>query len=224
MTALLSALLAAVGACEDERILVGIDGPDAAGKTTLAQALAAALAPRAVLRCSVDSFHRPAAGRRRRGALSPDGCYRDSYDYCALVERLLVPFAEGAPSVVTAVHDLVSDRPHVVQTDVPRAAVLVVEGVFLLRPELRRHWTLSCHLRVSEDEVLRRAVVRDAGLMGDPAEVERRYRARYLPAQELYRAEADPEARADVVVDNEDPSHPVVRRAWTAAGRGRLPS
>ena len=82
----------------------------------------------------------------------------------------------------------------------------------MLRPELRDLWTLSVHLRVAEQESLRRALARDLGLFGSAHEVELRYRARYLPGQALYRAEADPEAVADVLVDNEDPSAPVVLR------------
>jgi DNA-binding beta-propeller fold protein YncE len=85
----------------------------------------------------------------------------------------------------------------------PPRAVLVVDGVFLLRPELAPLWTLSVYLRVSPEESLRRALVRDVALMGSADEVRRRYRDRYLPGQALYRAEADPEAFADVVLDNE---------------------
>ncbi len=68
------------------------------------------------------------------------------------------------------------------------------------------------HLRVSEEESLRRARVRDVALFGSAAEVERRYRARYLPGQALYRREADPEAAADVLVDNEDVVAPKILR------------
>jgi hypothetical protein len=50
---------------------------------------------------------------------------------------------------------------------------------------------------------------------GTRHEVERRYRDRYLPGQALYRAEADPEAAADVVVDHEHPAAPVIVR-WAA--------
>jgi uridine kinase len=42
--------------------------------------------------------------------------------------------------------------------------------------------------------------------------VERRYAARYLPGQALYRAEARPLAVADVIVDNTDPAAPEVVR------------
>jgi uridine kinase len=59
---------------------------------------------------------------------------------------------------------------------------------------------------------LARALVRDSDRMGGRAAVERRYRGRYLPAQEIYRAEVDPLHCADVVLDNSDPAEPRVLR------------
>jgi uridine kinase len=52
---------------------VALDGPDAAGKTTLADELAARLVPgdRDVIRASIDGFHRPRLERRRRGDTDP---------------------------------------------------------------------------------------------------------------------------------------------------------
>ena len=180
-------------------MLVGIDGPDAAGKTTLADVLATALAgalPGEVHRASVDDFARPPEERYRRGRLSPEGFYRDSTDLPRLVERCLVPFRDGGPGA--------------------GPAVLVVNGVFVLRPELRPFWHLSVYLRVPEEVTLARALVRDLARHDSAAEVEHRYRVRYLPGQALYRAEADPERAADVLVDNRDPAAPRVLR-W---GRG----
>ena len=191
-----------------DRVLVGIDGPDAAGKTTLADGLADRLAV-PVVRASVDGFHRPRAVRRRRGELSAEGCYRDSFDLEALVDRLLRPFTAGAGRVATQVFDHRTDEPAGSSCEVPPRAVLVVDGVFLLREPLHGLWTLSLHLHVPPGETLRRALVRD---VGDAVEVERRYRERYLPAQDLYRAEVDPVGRADVVIDNTDPRAPTVLR------------
>lgn len=171
---------------EHDRVTVGIDGPDAAGKTTLADALAHHLRGH-VVRASVDSFHQPIDVRRRRGDLSPEGCYLDSFDYDRLHREVLTPFANGG------------DR-----------ATLIVDGVFLLRPELRHAWTLSVSLDVSPAETLRRARLRDADLMGP--ELERRYAERYLPAQVIYRADADPLSSADVVIGFDDPANPVIRR------------
>lgn len=165
---------------------------------------------------SVDDWHLPRAVRIRRGDESPEGCYHDSFDVEALVRDLLQPFAAGAPRVRTACFDHRADSPVDVRTDAGPQAVLVVEGVFLLRPELRPHWDLAVHLHVSDDVVLRRAVARDCDLLGGEDAVVRRYERRYLPAQALYRQEADPLATADVVVDTTDPARPVLRGASAA--------
>ena len=168
---------------------VAIDGVDCAGKTTLADTVAGV----GVVRASVDDHLRPVAERYARGRASAEGCYRDSHDLEA-VRRLVVAFRDGSPQ-----------------------AVLVVDGVFLLRPELTDLWDLAVHLVLPDEEVVRRAAVRDPGT--DP----RLYLTRYLPAQRLYEAEARPRERADVVLDARDMSVASVRTpdAGGRDGRGR---
>lgn len=215
---LIERLGAAVKERARPRVLVGVDGPDAAGKTMLADALADRLGRAVdgtVLRASIDGFHLPREARYRRGELSAEGYYRDSFDYPTLRTQCLEPFAAGDRSVRTAAYDYRSDADrdeHAV--DVPPWAVLIVDGVFLLRPELRDLWSLSIYLRVSPAETLRRAAIRDLALFGSAEEIERRYHGRYLPGQELYRREADPEEAADVLVDNDRADAPTVLR-WS---------
>ncbi|MGW5671147.1 uridylate kinase [Micromonospora sp. NPDC003776] len=197
---------------------VAIDGPDAAGKTRLADDLAQVLAGRrAVIRVSVDDFHRPAEARLRRGPLSPEGYYRDAFDHDTLRDRVLRPLGPGGDRrYLPAGYDFRADAP--VDAAVRRApadAVLLVDGVFLLRPELCDHWDVAIHLHVEPAETLRRALTRDLSLFGSADVVRRRYQARYLPGQELYRAEARPAERADILLDLADPGAPVVLR-WPA--------
>ena len=184
------------------RVLVAVDGPDAAGKTTLADRLAGEVR-RPVVRASVDGWHRTRAERYRRGRDSAEGCYLDTYDYPALVSRLLQPFAAGESSLPTAAFDRLADTAgELWATDVAPNALLLVDGVFLQRPELREHWDLVVYLDVPDEVVLDRAVRRDAATARDADELVRRYRTRYLPAQALYRAAADPLTGADVVVSH----------------------
>src|SRR5262245_44831250 len=74
-------------------VRVAIDGVDAAGKTTLAGELDPLLVERGrpVIRASVDGFHRPRSERHRLGPTSPEGYYRDAFDYDALRRELLDP-------------------------------------------------------------------------------------------------------------------------------------
>jgi uridine kinase len=168
-------------------VRVAIDGIDAAGKTTLADELASVLRHRGreVVRLSADDFHRPRAERYRRGELSPDGYYHDSFDYRALRKAL--------------------------GTHLPQDSIVLVDGVFLLRPELVEIWDLRIFVSVEPDEALRRALERDTPVFGSREKAERRYLARYQPGQRLYFAEAWPLDVADVVVVNDDPAGPLIR-------------
>lgn len=190
---------------------VCVDGPDAAGKTTLADELAVLLGPaRPVIRLSIDRFHRPAELRRRLGSLSPHGYYADSFDNEAVVEHVLKPLGPGGDGrYLTASFDYRSDTatPEI-WAQAPGDAVLLFDGVFLLRPELRGLWDVTLYLAVDPEESLARARVRDVELFGSVQAVEERYRLRYLPGQELYRAQADPAAAADMVLDMNDPAKP----------------
>ena len=201
-----------IDAQDQARVLVAVDGSDAAGKTTFADRLTKAVrAP--TVRVSVDSFLRPRHLRYQRGELSPEGYYLDSFDDDALLERCLRPFHAGACEITVAAQ---VQQDHTVaykeQVVVPERAVLVVDGVFLQREQLRELWTVAIYLQVSPAECLERARRRDRPVFGSVAEVERRYRGRYLPGQVLYRDDAAPETAADVLIDNEDPTSPVVVR------------
>jgi uridine kinase len=204
---------------------VAIDGPDAAGKTVLADELAEELAAsgRQVIRASIDGFHRPRTERYRLGAYSPAGYFRDSFDYAALRSALLDPLGPGGSLTVRRrVFDSTTDLA--IQSEAQTAApdsILVFDGVFLLRAELRDCWDYSVFVDVSFVETMRRALARDLPLFGSPAEIERRYEKRYIPGQRLYFRLERPRDRADALVENEDWRVPNVRyRAEARPTRG----
>jgi uridine kinase len=199
---------------ESNRTLVAIDGLDAAGKTTLANRLAERLAATsglAVIRASIDDFHHCKADRWRRGPLSGEGYYRDTFDFATLASDLLEPFRAGHHTARTASLDYGTDEVVETQAAVPERAVLIVDGVFLQRDELCGFWSLTIYLRISPETALR-GVPRDTPAGGSAHDVEERYLSRYLPGQALYVAEVDPESRADIVVDNTHPDAPQVIR------------
>ena len=195
-------------------VRVAADGVDAAGKTRLGDELRPLIEARgrAVLRATIDGFHRPRAERYRLGPTSPEGYYRDSFDYEALRRELLGPLGSGGDRVHrTRVFDLHADEP-VLDPPVraPEEAVLLLDGVFLLRPELNDLWDVRVYVEIEPEEALRRALVRDEDLFGSPDEALRRYRNRYVPGQRLYLDEVDPRALADVVFENTDLAAPAL--------------
>ncbi len=193
------------------RLLVAIDGVDGAGKTWLADELADRLIDRRpVVRASVDGFPNPAAARYRRGRDSPLGFYLDSYDYPALRTALLEPFrSDGDCRYRSEVFDHVADRP--VDQPARRAepeAVLLLDGIFLHRPELAGYWDLSLWLAVDFEVSVPRGAGRGPGFgEPDPAAASNR---RYIQGQRHYLATVDPAGLADLVIDNTDLDRPLV--------------
>jgi uridine kinase len=193
-------------------VRVAIDGVDAAGKTILADELAERVGAhgRFAVRASIDDFHNPASERRRRGEFSPEGYYRDSFDFAAVLDSVLRPLGpEGDGVCRLAAFDFRTDtRIDSPPVNVPPDAVLVFDGVFLLRPELRRYWDFSVFVRADFEVTVARAEQRDRYLFGSAGGVRERYVRRYVPGQQLYFSEATPESHASVIVDNNDPGHP----------------
>jgi len=187
---------------------VAVDGPPAAGKTTLADELALLLRTRGreVIRASTEGFHLPQSQRYRRGEFSPEA------NYHALRRVLLDPLGpDGDRRYQHAVYDFDMDtalsQP---ATTAAADAVLLLDGVFLLRPELIDRWDLSIFVSVAFEQTLDRARIRDLARLGSTAEVERRFRTRYIPAQKLYFATVRPTDHADIIVHNDEPRLP----AW----------
>jgi uridine kinase len=124
---------------------VAIDGVDAAGKTTLASEIAAVLktCARQVVRASIDGFHNPKHVRRRDD--SAEGYFRSSFNYQALVDNLLTPLGpNGSRLFRRATFDFRADAAVVSERELAALdAILLFDGVFLLRSELRTHWDLS---------------------------------------------------------------------------------
>jgi uridine kinase len=185
------------------RVIIAVDGMDGAGKTVFADALAAELGRghRAVFRASMDDFHQPRARRYARGEDSPEGFYRDSYDYPTFRRVLTEPFRTGwIGSFVLQAFDLKRDVPFEPKwSSGPADAMLIVDGMFLNRPELRGIWNYSIWLEVDRKVAEARMLERD-GKSANPK--------RYSGGQKLYLKEAKPREAATAIVDNNDYEHP----------------
>ena len=194
------------------RVIVAVDGLDGAGKTVFADGLAEVFAETgdAVFRAGIDGFHRPRSERYLRGRNSPEGFYRDSFDYATFRRVLIDPFRDGAHTAGTtgfqlAAFDVVRDAPVESQwVTAPLDAVLVIDGIFLHRSELRDLWDWSIWLDVPVDMTFARMALRD----GSDPDPDAPSNARYRQGQEIYLREARPREAASVVVDNADLAHP----------------
>ena len=195
---------------EDAPRSVCLTGVGCSGKTTLAAELVAIVrgAGRPVVPVSYDDFHFPRERRHRQGRASAAGYLDDSFDPGALRRLVLDRAAAGAPNIVPAAYDLAEDVPIDPEpVPLPTDGVVLVEGSFLLVPELADGWDLSVMVVAEPGRVLERGLVRDADL-GPPEQVRELYLRRYLAAEALHQERDDPWSRADVVVDLTDPTAP----------------
>jgi uridine kinase len=110
--------------------------------------------------------------------------------------------------VVPASYDLAADRPLDPEPlPVPTDGIVLVEGSFLLVPELASGWDLAVMVVADPALVLERGLVRDADL-GTPEQVRELYLRRYLASEALHQERDDPWSHADVVVELSDPTTP----------------
>ena len=125
----------------DHPVRIGIDGVDASGKTMLAEELVAPLEARGryVIRVSIDGFHSPQVTRHRQGRSSPRGYYEDSFNHKAILSCVLLPLgANGDLRYRSAQFDFRTASPaNVPWQEAAPDSVLLFDGVFLHRPELR---------------------------------------------------------------------------------------
>lgn len=201
--------------------LVAVDGVDGAGKTHFAGELEGRLQERgtAVIRASVDGFHNPPEVRYRRGRNSPEGFFRDSYNYDALCGLLLEPLRRGHRHFVRAVYDVHEEAPIDSQPVVaPDHGVLVFDGIFLHRPELRTCWDYSVFLDVDFSVSIPRGAQRGYGDSDPSAALNRRY----VEGQRLYLRECHPREHADVVIDNNVLPDAAITRRSPLEGDSRL--
>ncbi|MBB5634070.1 uridine kinase [Cryobacterium mesophilum] len=177
------------------RAMVAVDGRHGAGQQEFADGLAEALRRDGahVFRASMDDFFRPRADRERSGAQDGAAYYRDAYDYSLLRRVLIDPFhTSGSTGFVLTGFDVVRDQP-VFQPKWMSAgpdAILVMDGTFLLRPDLAGVWNYSVWLSTplqsgDEDLEIRRAA-----------------------SDEVYLKDANPSEKANTIIDNQDPDHP----------------
>jgi uridine kinase len=200
-----------------DRLRVVVDGLTGAGKTTFANELAAVVRSlgRSTLRASLDDFRYPWRHSRVRGydRVSGEGYYRNPHDFASAQALLLQPAGPmGSGIVALCAHDPltgVDRRSSVVEA--PNDAVLIVDGVFGMRPEYNEYWDTRIWLHAEPAVALARGIDRDTELEGHD-EAIRLHTERFAVGERLYVDEVDPVEKADIVIDNTDFENPTITR------------
>lgn len=207
---------------KDRPLLVGVDGHSGTGKSTFGDEVSAALAAHGltVVRSTTDSFHNDRQTRRRLGPHSPQGYYRESFNLQRLRSELLDPVRTASGVYCVAVFDEPTDtQVEVEHFDVDPSMVLVFDGLFLHRPELRNYWDVSVLLE-AEARGMTESVAWAERVNGSNGAALFVWLAwwwsiarRYIEGRRIYEAECAPGELATFIVDNNDFAQPTIRRA-----------
>ncbi|HXE76375.1 MAG TPA: uridine kinase [Candidatus Xenobia bacterium] len=187
-----------------QSLLVALSGIDGAGKGYLGEQLDAALRGRglnAVLITIDPWLNLPSV--RFSDERPAEHFYANAIRFDEMFEKLVLPLKQDRSVRVEAgfaEETSTEFRRHTYEfNDVD---VIVLEGIYLLRRDLRRHYDLSIWIECSFETALERALRRgQEGL--PPAETIRAYQTIYFPAQLIHFALDEPWAAADLVISND---------------------
>jgi uridine kinase len=172
-----------------DRLIVGIDGAGGAGKSTLASGIRDAFAGRvAIVRC--DDFYRPLIGAQY-SALSPEQAYENYFDWRRLRDEVVMPLRSGKRACYQR-YEWSTDRLAEWIEIEPREIVLM-EGVFSTRPELRPLIDVTIFIETPRDERMRRMLSRPQGNAS--------WMEQWMAAEDWYLEHLAPHRRADLVIE-----------------------
>jgi uridine kinase len=170
-------------------MIVGIDGCGGAGKSTLARGIGEAFADRvSIVRC--DDFYRPLVGEQS-SELTAQQAYENYFDWRRLREEALIPLRSGQRARFQR-HDWTTDTPAEWIEIEPRE-IVIVEGVFSMRPELRPLLDIAIFIETRREERVRRMSARP--------QPSTSWMARWIAAEDWYLEHIAPHRHADLVIE-----------------------
>ena len=188
----------------DRAVLVGISGIDASGKGFVAAELADVLRARSwnVAVVSADDWLN-----------LPDVCingdnyaehfYEHAIRFDEMFERLIIPLKQNREiSFIADCADAKATTYRKHRYDFCDIDIILLEGIFLLKPAYRQHFDLTVWIDCSFETALERAIERgQEGLV--PTETVKAFTTIYFPAQRIHLARDNPRDTADYIFRNE---------------------
>jgi len=177
--------------------IIGIDGLGGSGKTMYAYKLQKQLEGSMILH--LDEFVHKKEVRYNKNYEEWYCYYHLQWRYDYLIQKLLLPLKTGlGVNETIEVYSRETDRYILRKIEIPVGTTVIVEGVFLQRPELRPYFESVIYLELDKETRLKRISDRDI-YMGNRKEIALKYEQRYFPAEEKYLEQCNPLALADVV-------------------------
>jgi uridine kinase len=182
---------AAIDAAEHEgpAVVVGIDGPGGAGKSTLARELELLRDDVAII--EGDDFYRPLTEATRE-ALTPLEAVDLLFDWERLRDEALGPLLRGEDARYRR-YDWTAGRMGEELATVAATGVVLVEGCYVARPALRGYLDLIVVVDAPREVCIARQLARGENTPEDIA--------RWRAAEDWYLERQDPRRGAGLVID-----------------------
>lgn len=185
-----------------DTVFIGIDGLGGAGKSTISEKLADGLKAdgyNAVI-LHIDDFIHPKAVRYNDNYEEWVCYYNLQWRYDYLIENVVKPIKAGGDYCGDIeLYNKENDTYFKEKLNVPPGTAVIIEGIFLQRPELDKIFDFMIYIDISEYERLERVLKRD-GYIGNEQQIKAKYDNRYFPAERKYFSECKPCERADLVI------------------------
>lgn len=188
----------------DNAALIAITGIDGSGKGFVTKQIVNSLKQRGakVISINIDGWLNLPHIR-----YNPDNPAEHFYQYAIrfeeMFERLILPLK--ANRRVHLVADYVEETASEYRKqnyDFEDIDIIVLEGIFLLKREFRKHYDLTFWLDCTFETALERAIKRSQeGL--PPEETIRAYETIYFPAQKIHFELDNPQTGADFIINND---------------------
>lgn len=182
--------------------IIGIDGLGGSGKTTIVKPLQLQLQNENyhsyVLH--IDDFIHPRSIRYNYSKDEWDCYYNLQWRYDYLVKEILSPIKNGELiDKDIELYNKENDNYFTERVNLNYGSVLILEGIFLQRKELRDYLDFTVFLDVPQKIRLNRVLSRDK-YIGGFHDIKYKYENRYFPAEEKYILEYSPATSADLVL------------------------
>ncbi|HEY4578347.1 MAG TPA: uridine kinase, partial [Savagea sp.] len=125
--------------------------------------------------------------------------YYHQWDVEQLVSVLFQPLLEGSDTLSLPFYDKKWDAIHFQTVNVSPRAIVLIEGIFLQRPEWRAFFDRVFYLDCPR-EIRRQRVLSRDDYIGDQQAILDKYERRYWIAEDYYLQQVKPLQAADIIV------------------------
>jgi uridine kinase len=193
--------------------VVGVNGIDTAGKTEFSRKLEENLVKHGfkVQLIHIDDFHNPKE-IRYSGENEVENYFYRSLNLELLLDEILEPIKKDNKLDKTIMLlSLDTDKYELFRSyNVDKDTIVILEGVFIFREEIRNYLDLKVFLQVPFELCKERAEKRDVPKFGK--DILKKYDFKYTPTQRKYLEMFPPNELADIIIDNSDWNKPYIVR------------